>query len=178
MFLRYDKCYKQLRDNGVRLYQSPDLGHLEGSINFREVVLGWTGAIVRRGAPQERETLDRAISDNSDLHGVASNNENGILPTTQTVMTEQEGTPDEEWTPTGSETDIWRYTKTLQEQFAGKDGVPIYKEFPLRGYPPRFGAEVMFRGRKFSAQAGNKKLAKHRTSRQLCEHFGIEVPGL
>ncbi|KAK5046028.1 hypothetical protein LTR84_008815 [Exophiala bonariae] len=178
VFLRYDKCYKQLRDNGVRLYQSPELGHLEGSINFREVVLGWTGAIVRRGTPQEREILDRAISDNSDLHGVTFDNEKQMLPTAQTGTTEQEVSPDEEWTPTASETDIWRYTKTLQENFAGQDVVPIYKEVMLRGYPPSFGAEVTFRGKRFSAQAGNKKLAKHRTSQKLCEHFGIEVPGL
>jgi hypothetical protein len=136
------------------------------------------GAIVRRGTRQEREILDRAIGDNSDPHGVTFNNERNIVTTTQMVMTEQEESSNEEWTSKGSETDVWRYTKTLQERFAGQDGVPIYKEFPLRGYPPKFGAEVTFRGKKFSAEAGNKKLAKHRSSKKLCEHFGFEVPGL
>ncbi|KIW63819.1 hypothetical protein PV04_08791 [Phialophora macrospora] len=175
---RYDKCCDRLHNSEVRQYQSPELGHFQGPIDFKKIAFGWIGAIVRRGTPREREILDRTILDNSNPDGLMFNSESTVASTTPTVMTEQEGLPDEESTSTGSETDIWRYTKTLQERFAGKDVVPIYKEFPLRGYPPKFGAEVTFRGKTFSAEAGNKKLAKHRSSKKLCEHFEIEVPGL
>jgi hypothetical protein len=173
---RYDKYCEQLRNRGVRQYQLLELGHFQEPTQFREVALGWTGAILRRGTTQERDVIDAAIIQNSDPRGLTLSGERTIATTTQTVVTEREGSLDEESASTSSETDIWRYTKTLQDRFVGKDVVPVYKEFPIRVYPPKFGAEVTFRGRKFSAEAGNKKLAKHRSSKKLCEHFGIEIP--
>jgi hypothetical protein len=142
-FFRYDTCCEQLRNRGVRQYQSLELGHFQGLIKFREVAVGWIGAILRRGTPQEREILERAIVDNSDPDGLTSNNERNVTTTIQTALMEQEESPDEESNSTGSETDVWRYTQALQ------DVVPIYEEFPLPGRPPKFGAEVAFLGKNF-----------------------------
>ncbi|KIW87028.1 uncharacterized protein Z519_12325 [Cladophialophora bantiana CBS 173.52] len=172
---RYDNLCRQLRNNGVRQYRSPAPGHFQGHVNFREDAVCWIGAIVRRGTKNERAILDHAIVDNSDSHSPTFNSTTDITTSAQTVVTNQEESPDEEPTSTDSESDIWLYTNTLQERFAGKDVVPIYEETMIRRYPPRFRAVVTFRGKNFSGEAGNKKLAKHRASKKLCGAFEIEV---
>jgi hypothetical protein len=77
--------------------------------------------------------------------------------------------------PANTTDDTWRYTKALQERYLGGDAVPIYREFVVRAYPPLFGSEVSFEGRIYSGQAGNKKLAKHRASKLLCDSLGITL---
>jgi Double-stranded RNA binding motif len=165
-----------MRDGGIRHYQCTELGNFQGHVNFREAALGWIGAILRRGTREERAVLDRAVIDNSNQHHlIAADSAENVNITVETTVAEPRESPGEDSPSEDSQTDIWRYTKTLQERFAGKDVVPIYHESTVRGYPPKFRAEVTYRGRRVSGEAGNKKLAKHRASKRLCESLDINI---
>jgi Double-stranded RNA binding motif len=130
-----------------------------------------------RGTREERAVLDHAVIDSSHQHRLmAINNPGNDNTTTHSTVPEPRESPDEDSPSEDSQTEIWRYTKTLQERFAGKGVVPIYDEPTIRGYPPRFRTEVTYRGQKFSGEAGNKKLAKHRASKRLCESLDINLP--
>ena len=99
------------------------------------------------------------------------NNSNSVLGTVGQQDPAYEDSSSEE-----SETDIWRYTKTLQELYAGQDFVPLYKETTVRAYPPKFRCEVTYGGKMALGEAGSKKLAKHRASKKLCKLLSIKVP--
>ncbi|KIW74974.1 hypothetical protein Z517_11745 [Fonsecaea pedrosoi CBS 271.37] len=173
---RHDDLCRQLRRDGVRQYQSSEAGHFQGHIKFRKVSLGWIGAIRRRGTLHEQQILEHAIVGNVGSYGSRSSSEsNGTNPIQSGVAIQEESSGDSD--STDSEVEIWRYTKALQEKFAGKSVAPVYKDLTLRGYPPKFGSEVKYRGKTFTAKAGNKKLAKHRSSKKMCKHLELKVAG-
>lgn len=178
MAFRYDNLCHQLLKSEVRQYRSSELGCFKGHLNFEKESLGWIGAIRRRGTPQEQQILERAIVDNSGSYGPTSSSESNVANPIPPGVALQEDSSDEDSASSDSEVEIWRYTKKLQELFVGKTVVPVYQDLTLRGYPPKFWAEVTYRGKAFSAKAGNKKLAKHRSSKKLCVHLGIKVTGV
>ena len=131
-----------------------------------------------RGTREERDILDSAIIDSShQQRGTVVNSTGNYNTTSQTSVPEPQEVLDEESPSEDSQTEIWRYTRTLQDRFAGSGVAPIYHESTIRGYPPNFRAEVTYRGQRFSGEAGNKKLAKHRASKKLCESLDISLPG-
>jgi hypothetical protein len=175
---QYDNLCHQLRNSRVRQYRSSEPGRFQGYINFKKESLRWIGAIRRWGTKEEQELLERAIIDNSGSYSPTPSSDGDVTNTIQTGVPVQEESSGEDSASISSESEIWMYTKVLQEQFAGKSEVPVYRDLTLRGYPPKFGSEVKYRGKTFSAKAGNKKLAKHRSSKKLCAHLGIKVGGV
>jgi hypothetical protein len=174
----YDHLHQQLDNKGVRPYQSSEADFFQGDINFKQKAFGWIGAIRRRGVSREQKLLEDAIHETFGLPGVVRISQPNDAYPTQTVATTEGEPSDEDSASTDSDCNIWRYTKVLQERFLGRSEAPVYRVLTLRAYPPKFGSVVTYRGETFSAKAGNKKLAKHRSSKKLCDHLGIEVDGI
>ncbi|KIX08659.1 uncharacterized protein Z518_03316 [Rhinocladiella mackenziei CBS 650.93] len=174
---RYDNCCEELNLKRVRRYQPTDAGQFALPVNYREILLGWIGSILSRGTLEERNVLPHVVAQCSQQHSPEIFQSTGSVNTNSESDTAGQQDPTyEDLSSEESETDIWRYTKTLQETTAGKDSVPLYKETLVRAYPPRFRYEVTYRGKKATGEAGNKKRAKHLASKKLCELLHIKLP--
>lgn len=68
-----------------------------------------------------------------------------------------------------------QYTMILKELGDESGVAPKYSLETLSMDPPLFKAQVSFRDITFESTARTKKEAKHRASRQACEHLGVKI---
>lgn len=172
----YEHIHRILVDSGVSQYSWVPATSLQEPGEMRRATLMWTGALVRQGDQRDRSALDRAVIQSSNSYRPeASPTPDSVSREVNTPIPGENEQPTEQSRPADTQDDIWRYTKILQERFLGGDAVPVYRDYVVRAYPPLFGSEVNFAGKTCSGQAANKKLAKHRASKLLCDSLGITL---
>ncbi|KIW14561.1 hypothetical protein PV08_07345 [Exophiala spinifera] len=174
---QYDHLYHQLRLKGVRLYRLSEQRFFQGDINFKKECLGWIGAIRRRGTLQEQHVLEGAIHDTFRMYCMVPISQSNNASAVHTVAAVQAEPSDEDSDSTDTGVEMWKYTTTLQDKFLGKSLAPLYRVLEIQKHPdpPLWESTITYRGTTLSAMAGNRKLAKHRSSKKLCDHLEITV---
>ena len=148
--------------------------------------MGEIGAILRCGSQEEQDSLLSTLAVFSGQHCLQEDHTQ-ITTTNEPQPAACEESSSERSNSTSqvpldgnsssdeSEAEIWRYTSTLGERAAGLGKVVNYNETMICSYPANFRIVAIFQGREVAGEGPNKKLAKHRASKSMCELLNIRL---